>query len=156
MIELVPMNDQEFVQFREFSKREFAQEKIAAGEWKQEEAEERAEESFQRYLPNGQHTEGAFIYHICNSQNQQHVGYLWLNVMDAPAGRMAFIYDIMVYEQYQGKGYGQQTMQALEQVAREQGAKRIGLHVFGHNDRALHVYQKAGYVITDYQMSKTL
>lgn len=36
------------------------------------------------------------------------------------------------------------------------GFSSIGLHVFGSNQRAIHVYQKCGYGITDIKMQKAL
>lgn len=157
MIELVPMNTQQFVAFRELSMRDYAAEKIQSGDWSKEDAPELAEQSFQRYLPQGLETKGAYIYHMYRQgSNDEPLGHLWVNVDDAPAGKLAFIYDILIYEAFQNQGYGQQTMQALEQEMRQQQVQRIGLHVFGHNDRAVHVYQKSGYVITDYTMAKLL
>ncbi|MEW4370846.1 GNAT family N-acetyltransferase [Paenibacillus kandeliae] len=157
MIQLLPMNPEQFIAFRELSMREYAAEKIQSGDWSKEDAPELAEESFQRYLPEGLNTKGAHIYHIYRQDEEQEpIGHLWIHVDDAPAGKLAFIYDILLYEAFQNQGYGQQTMQALEHEMREQQVQRIGLHVFGHNDRAVHVYQKSGYVITDYTMAKIL
>jgi len=34
--------------------------------------------------------------------------------------------------------------------------KKISLHVFAHNERAIHVYNSLGYEKTDYYMSKRL
>lgn len=156
MIELIPMNDQQYAEFYRLSTKDYAAEKVAAGEWSEEEAMDRSAESFRKYLPDGRNTAGAFIYSIFETERQQSVGHAWMNITDTPKGKYAFLYDILIYDGYQNQGYGQQTMKALDEAAIQQGAARIGLHVFGHNQRALHVYQKAGYVITDYQMSKTL
>lgn len=156
MIELVPMNTEQFMTFRKQSMHDFAAEKVAAGEWQESDALEQAIQSFAKYLPNGLETEGAFIYNVRDSQSQEDVGYLWVQVNETPRGKIAFIYDILIREQYQNKGYGTGTMLALEQAMKEQEVQRIDLHVFGHNDRAMHVYQKVGYHITDYHMSKVL
>jgi len=156
MIELIPMDSKQYAEFYQLSTTDYAAEKVAAGEWSEEEAMDRAAESFHKYLPNGADTEGAFIYSIFEIEQQQAVGHVWMNITDTPKGKYAFLYDILIYDGHQNKGYGQETMKALDELAIQQRAIRIGLHVFGHNQRALHVYQKAGYVITDYQMSKTL
>lgn len=69
---------------------------------------------------------------------------------------MIFIYDIHIFEKYQNRGYGTLAMTMLEEQAQQLGAKKLSLHVFGYNQRALHVYQKVGYHITDYNLSKEL
>ncbi|MDN4618829.1 GNAT family N-acetyltransferase [Paenibacillus sp. PsM32] len=156
MIELVLMNQEQYEAFRDQSAADYAAEKVLAGTWDAADAQRLAQESFAKYLPQGKDTPGAYIYHIVEVASEQIIGYIWLHISDAPAGKQAFLYDILIYEAHQGKGYGQATMQALDQVAKQEGAVKIGLHVFGHNLKALHVYEKAGYQITDYQMSKTL
>ncbi len=156
MIELIRMNEQQFQAFHEQSMTDFAAEKVAAGEWAEADAMRQSRESFEKFLPNGLATTGAFIYNVHDSESHEDVGYLWVQVNESPRGRSAFIYDILIYDAHQGKGYGTQTMQALDQAMKQQQVQRIDLHVFGHNDRALHVYHKVGYHITDYHMSKTL
>ncbi|WP_322904660.1 GNAT family N-acetyltransferase [Paenibacillus campi] len=156
MIELIPMNTQQFIRFREQSMHEFAAEKVAAGEWAETEALQQALQSFSKYLPDGLETEGAYIYNVHDGERHEDVGYVWVQVNETPRGKLAFIYDIQIHEVYQNRGYGTQTMYVLERAMRQQQVHRIDLHVFGHNDRALHVYYKAGYHITDYHMSKTL
>ena len=48
---------------------------------------------------------------------------------------------------YRGKGYGTDAMRLLVNYAfRELGAYRVGLGVFGFNPRAMHVYEKLGFV----------
>lgn len=156
MIKLELMNQAQYEAFRDQSAADYAAEKVAAGTWDAVDAQRLATESFAKYLPQGKDTPGAYIYNIVDTANTQIIGYIWLQISDAPAGKQAFLYDILIHEPYQGKGYGQATMKALDQVAIQEGAVKIGLHVFGHNLKALHVYEKAGYQITDYQMSKML
>jgi RimJ/RimL family protein N-acetyltransferase len=45
---------------------------------------------------------------------------------------------------------------ALEPIARDLGYDEIGLHVFGDNEVARHLYRSSGYVETDVMMRKTL
>lgn len=44
----------------------------------------------------------------------------------------------------------------IEDNARIAGAQKIALHVFAHNDRAVHVYKNNGFEFTDYSMAKKL
>ncbi|MEO2207574.1 GNAT family N-acetyltransferase [Paenibacillus pabuli] len=154
-LELVPMNDQEFASFRMRSIKDFAGEKVEAGAWAEEEAQELAEASYDRFLPEGLNTPGAYIYNLVHPVDGN-VGYIWFNITDNRRGKEAFLLDIVVEEAYRGKGYGTETMDALEQAARSLHVDRIGLHVFGHNVRASSLYRKMGYEITDLTMYKEL
>ncbi|MHB0862009.1 GNAT family N-acetyltransferase [Paenibacillus sp. SEL3] len=160
LITLVPMNAEQYDRFEQRSLADYADEKIQAGTWTVEEAPERAAESFARYLPQRLDTPHAHLYMLMFSddggQSQEEAGYIWFNITDGVQGKGAFLLDILVYDSYQGRGLGTMAMEALEQEARRLGAVRIGLHVFGHNERALHVYRKSGYRITDIQMSKEI
>ncbi|MGP0584647.1 GNAT family N-acetyltransferase [Paenibacillus timonensis] len=156
MVQLVPMSKSEYQAFRSRSVREYAEEKVAAGAWKDDDAPALSEAVFRRFLPGDQETEGAYLFSVKENDQLTSVGHLWFNVMEQEKGPAAFILDILIYEEFQGKGYGQATMTALEEKVRELGLNTIGLHVFGHNQRAYHLYQKMGYIVTDIQMSKTL
>ncbi|WP_025721848.1 GNAT family N-acetyltransferase [Paenibacillus polymyxa] len=160
LITLVRMNAEQYDRFEQRSLADYADEKIQAGTWTVEEAPERAAESFARYLPQRLDTPHAHLYMLMFSdtggQSQEEAGYIWFNITDGAQGKEAFLLDILVYDSYQGRGLGTLAMGALEQEARRLGAVRIGLHVFGHNERALHVYRKSGYRVTDIQMSKEI
>ncbi|MBR2563100.1 MAG: GNAT family N-acetyltransferase [Paenibacillus sp.] len=154
-MELSPMNTEQFASFRSRSIADFAQEKVEAGTWAPEEAFERAEESYERYLPQGIETPGAYVYNLVHPLDGI-VGYIWFNVSENRRGKEAFLLDIVVEEAFRGKGYGTETMEALEQCARSLGVDRIGLHVFGHNVRASSLYRKMGYEVTDLTMYKEI
>jgi ribosomal protein S18 acetylase RimI-like enzyme len=68
----------------------------------------------------------------------------------------AVIYDFVVYEEFRRRGYGRQTLTALEEKAKELGLDTISLHVFGHNQSAIALYQQAGYETTSLYMAKKL
>jgi ribosomal protein S18 acetylase RimI-like enzyme len=59
-------------------------------------------------------------------------------------------------EALRGKGYGKQTMLAIEEKARELGLRSIGLHVFAHNAVAKGLYEKIGYEVKSLNMVKEL
>ena len=69
---------------------------------------------------------------------------------------MGFIYDIVLDEAQRGKGYGKQTMLALEVFAKELRLKTIGLHVFANNRAAMKLYRGLGYEVTSQNMTKKL
>lgn len=154
MVKLNRMSKDEFDRFVSRSVMDYAADKVMIGAWREEEATRLAEESFQRLLPDGLETKGAYLYSICDLE--QSIGYVWIQISEHPAGKSAFLYDILIYESFQSQGYGKQTMAALDEVAKGLGADKISLHVFGNNQRALKLYEKSGYIITDYNMSKSL
>ncbi|MBS7687698.1 GNAT family N-acetyltransferase [Limosilactobacillus fermentum] len=56
-----------------------------------------------------------------------------------------FIYDIQIYPDFQNQGFGTQALKLIATQAKALGFKSLGLHVFGHNKRAIHVYEKSGF-----------
>lgn len=63
---------------------------------------------------------------------------------------------ITIDEPYWGNGYGKEAMKILEKKARKMGIKRLGLLVRIKNKRAIRMYRKLGYEITNYVMEKEL
>ncbi|WP_342480757.1 GNAT family N-acetyltransferase [Paenibacillus sp. FSL L8-0340] len=156
MIKLVQMDEIAFQFFWSQSTRDYAEDKIKAGAWDAETALRQSQEEMVRFLPKGLHTDGAYLYSVMEIESNTQAGYIWFNVTEARTGREAFLYDIYIFEPYQGKGYGKQALLALDESAREMGVSKIGLHVFGQNNRAFELYKKMGYLVTDITMSKTL
>ncbi|MDF2925239.1 MAG: family acetyltransferase [Paenibacillaceae bacterium] len=156
MVQLVAMNEAQFQQFLDCSIPVYAQEKVRAGAWKEEEALRLSQAAFDRLLPDGLSTKNSYLYMVHEPEKGLNIGHIWLVLSQEGQETSAFLYEILIYDAYQGQGYGKQTMAALDRSARELGAASIGLHVFGHNQRALSLYQKSGYAITDYNMKKSL
>ncbi|MFN8373752.1 MAG: GNAT family N-acetyltransferase [Anaerolineae bacterium] len=84
------------------------------------------------------------------------VGSVNLIVAGGKADPIASAGYIIIDEPYRRRGYGTQTMQAIEAKAREFGAARIGPHVFSHNQGAKTLYEKMGFNLTGYNMNKPL
>lgn len=136
--------------------REYAADKVRAGNWPAEGALQRSAEEFKHYLPQGPATKDAFLYTILDPELGQKVGVIWFSLVSEPPPRAAFIYDFLIYEPYRRKGYGAQAMLAMEEKVREQGVDTISLHVFGHNLPARRLYEKVGYDITNVIMTKKI
>lgn len=148
-VRLRPMNQAEYSDYRTYAVSEYAKDKIAAGNWKPEEALQHANAEFSETMPSG----GNSLYIIEDANNEQRVGVLWLAV--EPAGN-GFIYDFEIDEAFRRQGYAMQALAELENVAREKGVEKIGLHVFGHNQAARALYQKVGYIETNVNMAKKI
>lgn len=156
MITLVQMDESTFQFFLKQSTRDYAEDKIKTGAWDAETAMKLSQEAMTRFLPKGLHTEGAYLYSIVEAETQTQAGYIWFNVNESRGVREAFIYDIYIFEPFQGKGYGTRALTLLDEEARKMKVTKIGLHVFGQNDRAFKLYKKMGFIVTDITMSKML
>jgi ribosomal protein S18 acetylase RimI-like enzyme len=153
-LRLRPMTDEEFAAFRARAVHDYAVEKVAAGEWPDERAQELAEEQTDTLLPDGKDTQGMFIV-MAEAEADGAVGYAWL-ALDGHDVSCAWIYDIAIDEEHRGKGYGRALLNGLEQVARERGADSIGLNVFAGSEYARRLYERAGFKPTSIHMSKRL
>ncbi|MDQ7094456.1 GNAT family N-acetyltransferase [Desulfosporosinus sp. PR] len=133
---------------------EYANQKVKAGTWREKEALNLSKESFAKLLPNGVNTENHYLFSIIEPINQIKIGYLWFQCFDSLAAKTAFINDFYIFEEFRGKGYGTQAMEALDAEVRKLQVSKITLHVFSHNKRAIALYQKAGFEDTDLIMAK--
>jgi len=156
MLSLKPIGTETFRAWREDAIKDYAKDKIAAGTWAAESAYELSDKEFTRLLPDGPATPNNHIWSMHDDSVGKDVGVLWIAILEHGGIRMAFIYDIVVFEGYRRRGYGTQALSALEGEVRALGLDRIGLHVFGHNPGARALYEKVGYIITDINMVKTL
>ena len=55
-------------------------------------------------------------------------------------------FGITVHDDYQNKGLGKILTQYMLDIARERGLKKVTLGVVVHNERAIHLYEKLGFV----------
>ena len=155
MVALTPMPETEFEAYFERSVRYYADNKIQAGNWTVEEAEERSRAEFTQLLPQGLESPGQHVFSIVNHKTGEAVGMIWLGGVSGGQPTLMYIYDFEIFEAHRRKGYGSQTLQAVESFALAQGAKELGLHVFGHNQAARALYHKVGYE-TNISMRKRL
>ena len=152
MITLEPMTEAEYQRFLEPAIAEYAHDHVQAGQWTAEEAVEKARNEFLALLPDGVKTPNHYLFTLVN-EAQQNVGMLWFAMRGQGE---AFVYDVRVDDAFQRRGYGSQAFLELENKARDLGATRISLHVFGKNHGAIALYNKLGYEPTNILMAKTL
>lgn len=85
------------------------------------------------------------------------VGWLWAMLAGAPTRpEMAWLHNIDVDPEHQGRGHGRAMILALEAELRRHGATRLGLNVFGGNTRAIALYESLGFTVMAQQMAKAL
>ncbi|WP_433748155.1 GNAT family N-acetyltransferase [Falsibacillus pallidus] len=150
MIELRPMTPEQYEKYLEKAIKQYAEEKTASGNWKAEEALQKSTDEYQRLLPDGVQTEDNYLYSAYDGD--LNTGIIWI----AKKELAAYIYDVYIFEEYQGKGYGKAVMSEIETKAKELGINKMMLHVFGHNTRARKLYEKIGYQPTNINMEKKL
>ena len=156
MVSLTAMPEDRFRAYKEHLARGYAQQKVEAGVWSQEEAPGRAEADINGLLPGGTSTADHFLFTIRDEVAAKDVGTLWLAFTKTDVGRAIWIYDIEIFDRFRRRGYGKRALEAAEDKARELGADRIELHVFGHNAAARALYEGTGYTVTSLIMSKGL
>jgi ribosomal protein S18 acetylase RimI-like enzyme len=147
-VTLRPMSGAEFAGYRDQLVAAYAQDMVDAGAFTDHAASLAAsEQSTSDLLPDGVDTMGQHLWTACDGQkgDQTPVGILWIAV-DGPK---AFIYDIEVREDQRRRGYGREVLDAGGRAAIDLGASTLGLNVFGHNDGALALYERAGYATTE-------
>jgi ribosomal protein S18 acetylase RimI-like enzyme len=156
MVKLIPMEQIDFEVYFERAIIEYAGDKVRNGNWSAEEAPGRSRVEFQHYLPDGLQTKDQFIFSIMEESSGQKLGMLWVDVKSDTPHHPAFIYDFIIEEQFRGKGFGRQTLLALDEKLLSMDAESVGLHVFGDNIIAQELYKKSGYEITNINMKKML
>jgi RimJ/RimL family protein N-acetyltransferase len=155
MIHLEPMNETEFNAFLTGAIRDYAQDKVDAGNWDAAEALHKSATEFQNLLPNGVASPDQYLFTI-KDETGTGVGMIWFAVEKSGPRPMAFIYDFLIHEPYRRRGYATEALSAVEDEVRALAIDTLGLHVFGHNTAARALYEKTGYVITNINMSKKL
>lgn len=153
-IRLVPLLPAEFDGFVASLLEAYAQDHVQGGQWTPERALEQARAQVTALLPRGVDTPDHYLRTILKEPEGVAVGRLWYAVRREEGPAHLFVYDIIIAESARGKGYGEAAMRALEPIAREMGLPRIALHVFGHNEPAIRLYERIGYKPTNLLMSK--
>ncbi|KQL42371.1 hypothetical protein AN960_01450 [Bacillus sp. FJAT-25509] len=144
------MNNQDFQRFLEIATVNFANDKVKNGSWKEETALGQSKAAFQSLLPEGENTENNYLKNIV--LNEETIGYIWYSINLKQEANYAYLYEILIYPEYRGQGFGKESMSKCIKEINELGVDDVCLHVFGHNQGALNLYQQLGFEITDYNL----
>lgn len=155
MTQLVPMAADDFKAFVDWSIIDYANEKVLAGNWTAAEALDRSRVEFAKLLPEGLATPRQHLYTISDESTGDKVGVIWFEEAGF-AVDTAWLLQLVIWESYRRRGYGEAAMRLLEDQVRQVGLRRIGLHVFGHNAAAQALYRKVGYEVTNINMAKNV
>jgi GNAT superfamily N-acetyltransferase len=149
-----PMAQAELDPFLSATAAEYAEQKIAAGDWPSEGAWQRARRDADERLPEGVATPNMLL--LTAVVASQPVGGTWLGRHSAERSSTAWLYEIYVHDEARGHGYGRALLAAAEDAARAAGYTSLGLNVFGHNRVARLLYESAGYGVRAMQLAKPL
>jgi ribosomal protein S18 acetylase RimI-like enzyme len=152
-VELRPISEAEFADWRSHVEADYAQDMIDAGV-DPGEARKKAQQDFPALLPDGAATEGQELYAVADGEET--VGVLWLAERDVDGGRALFVYDVRIDAERRGHGYGRAAMELAETEAKRRGLERLALNVFGGNEVARNLYRSLGYTETAVFMMKRL
>lgn len=153
MLSLIKMTQNSFNHYISSAIETFASEKVANGTLDEENAISNSKKQYDELLPCGLETPDNYFYDILNKE--QIIGYIWI-AKSRDNHTTAFIYDFEIYDKFQNTGYGSNAIELIGIKAKELGFTSLALHVFGSNSRAIHVYTKTGFEITDINMQKKL
>lgn len=149
MVQLVEMSHENYLIWQERLWVSYFDELIMAG-YTEAAAHENIEATKRENMPDGKLAANNFVFNVASGESN--VGVVWLFQQI----NQWFIYDIEVYENFRGQGFGRQTMKAIEAYARANGAESISLSVFGFNETARKLYETEGYQTMRLSMKKTL
>jgi GNAT superfamily N-acetyltransferase len=153
-LRLRPMTVEEFTTYRARLIPAYAADHVEAGDWNPDEAEALAARAVDDLLPAGPQAPGMLLLNAENADGEQ-VGLVWIALNHSGPGS-AWIYDIQINPEHQGKGYGRALLHAAEGQARQHDSSTMGLHVFGANTVARNLYESSGYQATSLIMRKPL
>ena len=150
------MTDDEYDSWVYAISRSYAAEQVAAGNWGEQSAVERALAENAELLPHGRATEGMLLLTATDGEDRA-IGVLWIALVH-PRGTpdCAYIYDIEVHERYRGLGHGRRLLAAAERAVLARGVHSMMLNVFAENGRATNLYGSSGYTVVTQQMRKQL
>lgn len=152
---LVKMTDEQYAAFITLSVAGYAADKVKSGQWTEERSLALARQSFDELLPLGLKTPHNYLFSVID-EHATSVGTLWIGVKESAGTPSAYIYDVRISPAFRRRGHATRALLAAEDEARRLGFSSIGLHVFGHNDGALALYEALGYRATNINMLKTL
>lgn len=150
---LRPLEAREFEAWREQSIAGYARDKVASGQWTEEESLELARKENRELLPLGLETPGNSMFAILDRQGLP-VGVLWFGVKKKFGADIAYVFDVTIRPERRREGHAARAFVALEEMVRGLGLSGIALHVFGHNAAGRALYRKLGFHPTNISMFK--
>lgn len=150
-VRLRELRDDEFPAWLEAARSFYVSDLERHADLPRKEAEEKADRDYGTLFPDGKPTGGQHLLTIEDSRGVS-IGRLFF----AERSNGIWLYEIEIEESVRGRGLGREAMLAFEQRARELGARKVTLNVFGGNEVARSLYRSLGYAEESVHMGKRL
>jgi len=143
-VELHDIAPERYRRFRVEQEASYAANIARSGAFGERQARAKAEDDFNRLLPEGPATPGHRIW-TGHGPDGDEVGLLWVHLTERADGLDAFGYDFVVREDLRRHGWGRALMRSAERVLAGLGVTSVGLSVFGFNAGARSLYEQEGF-----------
>jgi ribosomal protein S18 acetylase RimI-like enzyme len=153
MIRLVALPDQDLEEWLALMWTDYRNQLLGAG-FSSEEASLNIEQNEKALFDNGVPNDDQHVFQVMDEEVK--VGSLWLATRAKHHAGLWYVYDIMIDEEFRGKGIGRSTMRAAEDYVKSQGGTMLELHVFGPNAVARGLYESLSYKTMTIGMRKDL
>lgn len=150
-VRLRELHDDELPEWLDTARRFYVGDLVRHAGMTSAEAEEKARRDHEALFPDGRPKEGQHLFALEDDRGEA-IGRLFFATR--PGG--VWLYEIELDERFRGRGLGREAMLAFEERARELGAEKVTLNVFGGNDVARSLYRSLGYVEESVHMRKRL
>ena len=151
---LVPLSTEHFPDWLRACTEEYASDLVATG-LSPDVAKRQAAATLASAFPAAAPTPSNAVFAIAHDSTPR-VGSVWVGRDHSDDPASWWVWDIVVDPAFRGRGLGRTAMQLAEEYARSQGARTLGLSVFGFNTAARGLYESLGYETTSIKMRKTL
>jgi GNAT superfamily N-acetyltransferase len=153
-IELRTLSEDSYDRFMVELQDRYAKDRMESNLLSEEEAIEFTQNQWSSFLPDGRTTEGHFFFDLINSSDNSSTGVSWLFINKG--NRSSFIFELFLAPELRGMGLGKSALRVLEDFAKSQGARTLGLNVFASNDRAKSLYTGFGFRDVSTDMIKSI
>ncbi|MEJ3405795.1 GNAT family N-acetyltransferase [Rathayibacter sp. YIM 133350] len=150
---LRPKSQEEIDAWLPVAMREYEESRMEAGD-SAEQADAASALSQAQFFPGGRLVEGHLLFTIV--VNGEDAGWLWLGPYQDSSAENWWIWDIRVFDEFQRRGIARLVLTRADGIAREHGARSLGLNVFAYNLPAITLYESLGYLTTSLHMAKEL
>lgn len=153
MVRIAPFDEAEFLESRDRSIQRHADAGVRRGIFKREDSRVAAQTEFDQLLPQGRLTPNVHFCKILDEATGARVGETWYTVR-THGGKVQFWIDwILIDEPHRRRGLATQALSRLAEMARAEGADRLGLFVHADNPEAESLYRRLGFRPTGMRMS---
>jgi ribosomal protein S18 acetylase RimI-like enzyme len=143
-VELHPMSDVERDAYLRRSRIDYVNDLVASG-MSAAAAATRADEQQRQALPDARPTHGHQVRAVI--ERERTIGHVWYGPEPDASDDRWWLWDIWVNESDRGRGVGREVLALVEAEVRRLHGTSLGLSVFGSNDRARQLYERAGFEV---------